>query len=62
MKYGSRIMDLALDSIIQNPTSELWVFTDSELEQFARSIISESCLYCDRNLITTNVIEIRGQE
>jgi hypothetical protein len=59
-------MDLALDSIIQNPTSELWVFTDSELEQFARSIISESCLYCDRNqdrnLITTNVIEIRGQE
>ncbi|MFZ9611310.1 MAG: hypothetical protein ACO294_11480, partial [Methylococcales bacterium] len=38
---NDRIKDLALDAIVENIASEAWVFTDSELEKFAKSIIQE---------------------
>lgn len=37
----SKIKDLALNAIVENPASEAWVFTDSELHTFAESIINE---------------------
>jgi capsid portal protein len=46
---NERIKDLALDAIVENVASEAWVFTDSELEKFAKSIIQECIDVVDQN-------------
>ena len=38
---NERIRDLALECIVENIASPVWVFTDAELDQFADLIVRE---------------------
>jgi hypothetical protein len=38
---NERIRDLALTAIVENITSDRWVFNDAELEKFAQLIVRE---------------------
>ena len=38
---NERIKDLALEAIVENISSDLWVFNDAELEKFAQLIVQE---------------------
>ena len=38
---NERIKDLALEAIVENISSDLWVFNDAELEKFAQLIVKE---------------------
>ena len=44
---NERAKDLALDAIVKHISSDAWVFTDAELEQFAQSIINDCTTICD---------------
>ena len=38
---NNRIKDLATKAIVENISSDRWVFNDAELEKFAQSIVQE---------------------
>jgi len=38
---NKRIKDLALEAIVENISSDRWVFNDAELEKFAELIVRE---------------------
>jgi hypothetical protein len=44
---NERIRDLALDALVENIASEKWVFTEEELERFAKLIVGECANQCD---------------
>ena len=41
------IKDFALDAIVKNIAVDAWVFTDEELDAFAKLIINECIAKCD---------------
>ncbi len=43
---NERIRDLALEASVKYISSEEWVFTDSELEKFAESIVKQCMTIC----------------
>jgi hypothetical protein len=48
---NKRIRDLALDAIVENIASEKWVFTDEELQKFARTLILEAAGVANKHWI-----------
>jgi len=45
---NERIKDLALEAIVENISSDLWVFNDAELEKFAQLIVQECADLCSK--------------
>ena len=50
------IKDFALDAIVKNIAVDAWVFTDEELDAFAKLIINECIAKCDEIADDASVI------
>ena len=52
------IYDIANQVIVENPTSEKWVFNDQELEQFVQLITDNSTATCKWESETPEMVKI----